>query len=307
MSDQDADDDEDRPEYDPVLDPEIIELAAQVEAEGQVDLGAFDDAELLAVGIRPMGRPRVEHAWWPGYLGMPRDGAGTWPPAVADHPEVQAGGRRLAARGLAVAIRRNDLAPAGWGPVGPARLYKLLYDGGSHGALIWFSGSLMTATKKLSPVSFNGGMNFCWLGPRMDGLCLIQSLTIRDEPDPATPLITKVTVARPEIAARHIVQAVYREPLTDQERDTTYITHCKVLIAVGKERKPWPFDFWHLWGEPIIFRLRAGSRPPRRRFLRSRRGMLHTEAVTDLFTSITTGIVRDSRESSTMSESSEPG
>jgi hypothetical protein len=240
---------------------ELDRFAARVRVEGQVDLGSFDESDLVALDVRPVPRIRLGHTGWPAYLDLP-DGTDIRLAAMADHPRIRAARESLAARGLA------EAGPSGsWRALGQARLVRLLSERAS-GTVGWFS---TPAADRPDGLALNGIVVFSRWSPSVPGVCLVKSMTIRAVPQVDVALPTQIMACTPTIGARHLVAAVFREPLTPDERAQAPASRCGVVVNYvdsdtgGMAQSL--FDFRHPWGAPTASSSVPGSRPQRRTLL----------------------------------------
>ncbi len=236
---------------------QLDQFAARVRAEEQVDLGSFDEAELLALGQQPVPRVRLGHGRWPAYLGLggPVD---SMLAAAGEHLQVRAAQERLAARGLA----ETD-ASGSWRALGQARLVALLARG-SNGAIGWFSAP---SAGRPDGTALNGVLIFPRWSVTIPGVCLVESVTVRDVSRADEPLPTLVTACTAAVSVRHIAAAVFREPLTPDEREQAPASRCGVVVDYRDKDTGNPaqslFDFQHAWGASTATATVPGS-PPRR-------------------------------------------
>ena len=237
---------------DPVERAELDEFRSRVEAEGQVDLESLDEAELLALGERPVPRLRLGPDRWPAYVGVARGRDGS------THPAVRDAGRRLVERGLA---ERDPDGATGWRPVGQARLLVHLLAGGSA-TLGWSSEPGVTDGRTI-PVGLYGAAAFSRWSWNVAGVCLVQSATVLDGLDAEQPARFRMAACTPTVAVQHVVQAVFREPLTQDERQGVAGSRSGLVLQSGGEQ-PFRLELWHSWSDDTATGVPFGAGPPRR-------------------------------------------
>ncbi len=245
---------------DEVARADLDQLAAEVNDGGVVELGVFDEAEILALGAMPLPRLCMAHESWVPFadLGLSGDDARR---RAASHPSVQAAGRRLVDKQLAT-------VPAGpqepWTPLGRARQFRELSTY-TNGLISWSSVAL-DATER--PLTFNGVVTFARWSSSLAGVCLVETTTVDVDVTAATPLPTTVMACRADTAVAHIVGAVFREPMAATERDEATGTDCGLIVQHDRAGQPLTtnFRFQHAWGSDSA--LVAGGTPRSRRGIR---------------------------------------
>jgi hypothetical protein len=245
-------------------------LAERVRDAGLVDLGIYDEAELLAAGCAPAPRRYPGAGTWPPYLGV----AAT-PEELLDatrtHPAVRAAAGRMAE------TRPGDPGPAA------ARLLGN-YTSGIVGC---FSASWTEQEPAAVLVVL---VQTCRWSPSEQGLCVLQSMPAREPVTADAPLPMTVYACTPQIAALRIVEATFRDPLTPAEKDQAPGTRTAVIVDHGALGQPGTsFDLRHTWGAPEVRYVPSGTPLRRRRF--SAPGVkTSSDDLAEAFTRILTGL-----------------